>query len=125
MIRIVETERKEIEIILERLLHYIGIGIIWILGHCNKLKYILKSLEKSHKKLKTSTYNIIFIKFLVFIFLSACMLNIFSHVTLCDLINCRPPSSFVHGDSLGKILGWVVMPSSRGSSCLRDQTHFS
>lgn len=49
MIRIVETEREEIEIIFERFLHYIGVGIIWILGHCNKLKYILKSLEKPQK----------------------------------------------------------------------------
>lgn len=42
-------EREEIEIILERLLEYIGVGIIWILGHCNKLKYILKYLEKQQK----------------------------------------------------------------------------
>ena len=61
MIRIVETERKEIKIILKRLLHYIGIGIIWILGHCNKLKYILKSLEKSHKKLKKLVHTILFL----------------------------------------------------------------
>ena len=31
-------------------------------------------------------------------------------------MNCSPPRSFVHGDSLGKIWEWVATPSSRGSS---------
>ena len=30
-------------------------------------------------------------------------------------IECNPPGSSVHGDSPGKNLEWVAMPSSRGS----------
>ena len=40
--------------------------------------------------------------------------------TLCNSIDCNPPGSSVHGISQARILGWVVLPSSRGSSQLRD-----
>ena len=36
--------------------------------------------------------------------------------TLCDPLNCSLPRSSVHGDSQARILEWVAMPSSRGSS---------
>ena len=35
--------------------------------------------------------------------------------TLCDPMDCSPPSSSVHGILQGRILEWVTMPSSRGS----------
>ena len=35
------------------------------------------------------------------------------------------PGSFVHGILQARILEWVAMPSSRGSSTPRDQTHVS
>ena len=38
-----------------------------------------------------------------------------SHPTLCDPIDCSPPSSSVHGISQARILEWVAIPSSRGS----------
>ena len=34
--------------------------------------------------------------------------------TLCDLLNCSPPGSSVHGDSAGKNTGVVAKPSARG-----------
>jgi len=34
-----------------------------------------------------------------------------------------PPDSSVYGDSPGKNTEMGAMPSSRGSSCPRDQTH--
>ena len=38
-----------------------------------------------------------------------------------DPVDCSPPGSSVHGDSPGKILERVAMPSSRGSSqCLLE-----
>ena len=40
--------------------------------------------------------------------------------TLCDLMDYSLPGSSIHGDSLGKILEWVTMPSSSGSSQPRD-----
>ena len=36
-----------------------------------------------------------------------------------------PLGSSVHGISLARILGWVTISSSRESSQLRDQPHFS
>ena len=40
--------------------------------------------------------------------------------TLCYPIDCRLTGSSVHGDSPGKMLEWIVMPSSRGSFQPRD-----
>ena len=46
-----------------------------------------------------------------------------SYLTLCNPMNCSPPGSSVHGILQVRILEWVVMPSSRGSSQSRDRTH--
>ena len=43
----------------------------------------------------------------------------------CDLMDCSPPGSSVHGISQARILEWVAMPSSRESSWPRDRTHIS
>ena len=40
---------------------------------------------------------------------------------LCDPIDCSLPGFSVHGILQVRILGWVVTPSSRGSSQLRVQ----
>ena len=40
--------------------------------------------------------------------------------TLCDPVDCSPPSSSVHGILQARILDWVVIPFSRGSSQPRD-----
>ena len=40
----------------------------------------------------------------------------------CDPIYCSPPGSSVHGISQARILEWVVISFSRGSSPPRDQT---
>ena len=37
-------------------------------------------------------------------------------LTLCHPVDCRPPGSSVHGNLLARILEWVPMPTSRGSS---------
>ena len=37
-------------------------------------------------------------------------------LTLCDPMNCSPSDSSVHGIFQARILEWVAMPSSRGSS---------
>ena len=36
--------------------------------------------------------------------------------TLYDPVDCSPPGSSVHGILQARILEWVAMPSSRGSS---------
>ena len=45
-----------------------------------------------------------------------------SCLTLCNPKHCSPPGSSVHGILQARILQWVAMPSSRGSSQPRDQT---
>ena len=44
---------------------------------------------------------------------------------LCNSMNYSPPGSSVHGILQARILQWVAMPSSRGSSPPRDPTHDS
>ena len=41
-------------------------------------------------------------------------------LTLCDPMDCRLPDSSVRGILQARILEWVAMPSSRGSSQPRD-----
>ena len=53
------------------------------------------------------------------------VLSRFSSVWLFDLMDCRPPGSSVHGILQARILEWVVMSSSRGSSQSRDWTWVS
>ena len=39
-----------------------------------------------------------------------------SCLTLCDPMDCSPPESSVHGISQARILEWVAISFSRGSS---------
>ena len=48
-----------------------------------------------------------------------------SCVTLCNPVDCSPPGSSVHGILQARILEWVFIPFSRGSSWPRDQTQVS
>ena len=64
--------------------------------------------------------TIIFIPFLFTI------VQLLSHVWfLCGLMDCSRPGSSARGIFLPRILEWIAMPFSRGSSQLRDQTHIS
>ena len=45
--------------------------------------------------------------------------------TLCNSIDYSPPGSSVHGILQAKILEWIAIPFSRGSSWPRDWTHIS
>ena len=45
----------------------------------------------------------------------------FSRVWLCNPVDCSPPDSSVHGILQARILEWVAVPSSRGSSRPRDR----
>ena len=50
-------------------------------------------------------------------------LCVLSHVQLCDPMDCSPPGSSVHGISQARILEWMAISFSRGSSRPRDGTH--
>ena len=45
--------------------------------------------------------------------------------TLCDPVGCRPPGSSVHGILQARILEWVAIPLSRGSSPPGNRTCIS
>ena len=55
----------------------------------------------------------------------ACVLSCFSQVWLfaTPWVDCSPPDSSVYGILQARILEWIAVPSSRGSSQPRDQTH--
>ena len=48
-----------------------------------------------------------------------------SCLTLCDPMDCSPPGSSVHGILQARILEWVAISFSRGSSWPRDWTQVS
>ena len=43
-------------------------------------------------------------------------------LTLCNSMDCSPPASSVYGILKARILEWVAMPSSRGSSPVKNRT---
>ena len=45
--------------------------------------------------------------------------------TLCNPMDCSPPGSSFHGIPKARILEWVAISRSRGSSLLRDRTWVS
>ena len=54
-----------------------------------------------------------------------CCLVAYSCPTLCDPVGCSLPGSSIHGVFQARILEWVVISSSRGSSWPRNWTHIS
>ena len=51
-----------------------------------------------------------------------CVLVTQSCLTLCDPTDCSPLGSSVHRILQARILEWVAIPFSRGSSRLRERT---
>ena len=54
-----------------------------------------------------------------------CLVHAQSCPILCNPMDCGAPGSSVHGIFQARILEWVVISSSRGSSWPRDRTHVS
>ena len=48
-----------------------------------------------------------------------------SYLTLCDPMDHSPPASSVHGIPQARILEWIAIPFSRGSSPPKGQTRVS
>ena len=57
--------------------------------------------------------------------LFVCVLVAQSCPTLCNPMDCNPPGSSVHEIFQARILEWVAISFSRGSSQPRDRTHVS
>ena len=46
-----------------------------------------------------------------------------SCLTVCDPVHCSPPGSSIHGVLQARILEWVAVSFSRGSSQPRNRTY--
>ena len=66
-----------------------------------------------------------FICLCVCVCVCVCVLVAQSCPTLCSPVDCSPTGSFVHRFLQAKILEWVAISSSKGSSQPRDQTQDS
>ena len=59
------------------------------------------------------------------VLLTVPLVVVLSSVQLCHPTDYSPPDPSVHGVSQARILEWVVISFSRGSSRPKDQTHVS
>ena len=81
------------------------------------LPYLLGTVPQSYRQ---QSREMLTLQLLLFVVLVAQ-----SSPTLCDPMDCSLPGSSVHGISQARILEWVAMPFSRGSSQCRDGTQVS
>ena len=70
-------------------------------------------------KLLRVRVQVYFIVVVVLVYLLRCVQLFY------DPMDCSPPGSSVHGISQARILEWVAISFSRGSSQIRDQTWIS
>ena len=109
--------------------HYFGLFLNSIIVFCSFLSWVCSRLIiwmvvvawwQKYPLFTDVTDNIFHLPFV-------CMRakSLHSCQTLCDPMDCSPPGSSVHGILQAKILEWVAMPSSRGSSWRKDWTHIA
>ena len=95
---------------------------------------MLFSILKKHvlDQVKVIAHSFIFIQQLFFecllyarYFPGIMKVKLLSCVRLCNPVDCSPPGSSIHGILQARILEWVAISSSRGSSQPRDPTQVS
>ena len=92
-------------------------GIEPNLLHCRQILYQLSHHREAFQRVHSN---------LILVLDTTCWYSVAkSYLTLCDSMNRSPPGSSVHGISHERMLGWVAISSSRGSSQPRDQTCIS
>ena len=62
--------------------------------------------------------------YLIGVFLFVCLFS-GGQLSKCNTMDSSPPDSSLHGILQARVLEWVAMPSSRGSSQPRDRTQVS
>ena len=72
--------------------------------------------------ISTYIFNYIYIYIYMYTCVCVCVLVAQSCSVLCDPIDCSPPGSSVHGMLQARILKWIAILFSKGSSQPRDQT---
>ena len=75
----------------------------------------------SNASLRSSNILILLL-LMITLFVHVCVLVAQLCPTLCNPTNCTPPGSSVYGILQARILEWVAIPFSRGSSQPRDRT---
>ena len=77
------------------------------------------------KQLSMAWYGIVMVFVSAWVCVCVYIRQIFaqSYLTLCNPTDCSLPGSSVHGILQARILEWVAIPSSKGYSPPRDQTH--
>ena len=63
--------------------------------------------------------------FSIYIYMCMCAKSLQSYPTLSDPMDCSPPGSSIHGILQARILEWIDISSSRGSSRPSDRTQVS
>ena len=91
---------------------------------CNPSDSILPQMFSNYPK-RWMTYYFPLI-FFIWCHIIKCLFLLFSCAqlcsTICNPLDCSPPSSSDHGIFQARILEWVAVSFSRGSSQPRDQT---
>ena len=59
----------------------------------------------------------------LYLHIGCCSFCLVTNLTVCDPMDCSPPGSSLSRGFQARILGWVAIPFSRGSSWPRDWTH--
>ena len=104
------------------------IDIGYALFHKEKLKIKTNSLNLDfHMEIINLTFCELPHQQFIFINIHVCMCVLVAQscLILCDPVDCSLPGSSVHGILQARILEWVAIPFSRGSSWSRDQTWVS
>ena len=84
-------------------------------GQCSKVIILMYILEVIHKITLYIGYEYGEVEVLI---AQSCL-------TLCNTMDCNPPGSSLHGTLQARILDWVAILFSRGTSWLRDQIQVS
>ena len=82
-------------------------------------------LHLHHIQSHTSQMLSFYLRVCVCVCVCVCVFSHFSHVQLCNPMDYRPPGSSVHGMLQARVLVWVSISPSRGSSSPRGQTFSS
>ena len=90
---------------------FLGTHVLLFLGDFKLNIMCIHKNQNSCKKIFFSSLNL------------CCAKSLQLYLPLYDPVDCCPPGSSVHGILQARILQWVTMSSSRGSSHPRDQTH--
>ena len=106
---------------LKKLLHCWGTGL-----GCFQFKNVFLKRQQSNLKLGLPVLFCFLSRLFIFALSWKCVCSVTqSCPSLCTPLGCSPPVSSVHGISQARILKWIAISSSRGSSWPRDWTWVS